>query len=315
MRIYVCLLVFILTHVSLYPQIYVGTTYEAKGHENVYFPLGEISFADSIVSFDKGIPRPLVRYQDPLKALGPPDYTGYNSQTFVSLGCGGSLVVKFNGNGFMNLKGDDLYIYEVGPSRESALVEISVDGEKWIEAGVIDGGKAALDLSDRGIDNETVFYYVRVTDLKDLCRGPSAGADIDAIGAINSVVKIAIYADVLFDVGKYAIKPEAEKILDSLILNINQFSKVDLVIEGHTDSDGGEEMNQVLSENRSLSVKNYLKSKLKRPEDYQYKVAGFGKLKPKVPNTSPENKQQNRRVEIIILPPDTYNNNNTLDKD
>ena len=70
-----------------------------------------------------------------------------------------------------------------------------------------------------------------VTDLKDLCRGPSAGADIDAIGAINSVVKIAIYADVLFDVGKYAIKPEAEKILILLILNINQFSKVDLVIE------------------------------------------------------------------------------------
>ncbi len=313
MRAYLFFFLFLLTSVSIYSQIYYGTEYQSAGHENVYFPLGEISFADSVVSFHKGIPRPLVRFQDSSKVLGPPDYTGYNSLTFVSLGCGGSIVVKFNANGFMNLKGDDLYVYEVGPSRESALVEISVDGENWIKAGIIDGGKASIDLSDEGIDTETVFYYVRVTDLEDLCRGPSAGADIDAIGAINSVVKIDIYADVLFDVGKYKIKPTAEKTLDSLIQNINQFSKVDLVIEGHTDADGGDEMNQELSENRSMAVKNYLSENLTRPEDYQYNVIGYGKTKPKVPNTSPENKQQNRRVEIIILPPDTYYN--TPEKD
>ena len=91
-----------------------------KVNENVYFPLGEISFADSIVSFDKGIPRPLVRYQDPLKALGPPDYTGYNSQNLRIVGLWWQFGSKIQRQWVYEFKGDDLYIYEVGPSRESA---------------------------------------------------------------------------------------------------------------------------------------------------------------------------------------------------
>src|SRR5690606_13102842 len=143
-------------------------------------------------------------------------------------------------NGFMNLPGDDLYIFEVGPSKESALVDISENGTDWLYAGRISGGKSSIELSDANIDGETVFYFLRITDLKDICKSISAGADIDAIGAINSVIKLTIDADVLFDVAKYNLKETAKNSLDSLKNTIEKVDKATILIQGHTDSDGDE---------------------------------------------------------------------------
>lgn len=284
-----------------------GESYQIKGHQPVYFPLGRISFADSLVAYRVGSPAPIQKYRDSTQCLHEPDYAGYRKPNFVSLGCEGVLVVKFIDNGFMNLKGDDLYIFEVGPSRESAMVEISEDGENWIYAGTIAGGKSALNLSDEGIDRETVFYYIRITDLMDLCEHSiSAGADIDAIGAINSVIKLSIRSDVLFDVAKYNLKDVAVATLDSVAQKIQILDKATIVIEGHTDSDGGHNMNMILSKNRSNSVKQKLQELFGDEAEYDYVVNSFGKTKPRVANDSDENKQLNRRVEITVQPPQSY---------
>lgn len=284
-----------------------GKSYHIDGHQPVYFPLGRISFADSLVAYHVGNPAPIQKYRDSIQVLHEPDYVGYRTPNFVSLGCEGVLVVKFIDNGFMNLEGDDLYIFEVGPSRESAKIEISEDGENWIYAGTIAGGKSAIDLSDEGIDRITVFYYLRVTDLKDLCEHSiSAGADIDAIGAINSVIKLSINSDVLFDVGKYDLKEAAMATIDSLVGKIQIIEEATLVIEGHTDSDGSHDMNMTLSENRSNAVKQRLQELFGEDAQYDYEVKWYGKTKPRVPNDSDENKQLNRRVEITVQPPQAY---------
>lgn len=292
---------------SLSGQNTKGTSYKVDGHEAVYFPLGKISFADSLVEFRVGTPPPAKKYRDATQSLHEPNYIDYYTPNFVSLGCEGVLVVKFTDNGFMNLEGNDLYIFEVGPSRESAKIEISEDGENWIYAGRISGGKSAIDLSDEGIDHTTVFYYLRITDLRDLCEHSiTAGADIDAIGAINSVIKLSINADVLFDVAKYDIKPEAEEILNSLAEQIQVVDKATIVIEGHTDSDGSHEMNMELSKNRSNSVKERLKSIFGDEALYDYDIEFYGKTKPRVENDTDANKQLNRRVEITVKPPKDY---------
>ncbi|MDC8002031.1 OmpA family protein [Aequorivita todarodis] len=206
----------------------------------------------------------------------------------------------------MNLPGDDLYLFEVGPSQEPAKVEISQNGTDWVYAGKIAGGKSAIDLSKVGIDDETVFYFLRITDLKDLCRSKSAGADLDAIGAINSVIKLTINADVLFDVAKYDLKETAKQSLDSLSKTIQKVDKATILIEGHTDSDGEENSNRVLSENRCISVKNRLIEIFGEDALYEFEIKPYGESKPRVPNDSEENKQQNRRVEITVLPPRDY---------
>lgn len=286
-----------------------GKYYKTDRQKTVYLPLGKISFADTIVEFNIGQSLPIEKYRDSSQCLHEPNYKNYQTPNFVSLGCGGSLTVKFTDNGFMNLPGDDLYIFEVGPSKETATIEISQDGQDFIFAGKISGGKSSLELSDVGIDSETVFYYVRITDLKEVCRSISAGADIDAIGAINSVMEITIDADVLFDVAKYDLKETAFQKLDSLSKIIKIVDKATLLFEGHTDSDGDEVSNMRLSLNRSLSVKSYLEALFGEEAQYDYKIHAFGESKPRVPNDSKVNKQQNRRVEIKVLPPEDYYEN------
>lgn len=303
---FIILIIFLVLGNLLFAQQESGKFYKIDRHESIYLPMGKISFADKLVSFKVGSPAPIQKYRDSTQCLHEPNYKNYQTPNFLSLGCGGVLTVEFTDNGFMNLKGDDLYIFEVGPSREAAKVEISENGIDWIYAGKISGGKSAIDLSDQGIEKDIVFYFVRIIDLKDLCRSITAGADIDAIGAINSVIKLTIDADVLFDVAKYDLKETAKNTLDSLALNIQKIDKATILIEGHTDSDGDEMYNMTLSENRCISVKNKLIEIFGENSLYDFEIKPYGESKPRFPNDSDENKQQNRRVEITVLPPRDY---------
>jgi outer membrane protein OmpA-like peptidoglycan-associated protein len=298
---------------TLFAQDETGRHYKIDRYKSVYFPLGKISFADKVVEYKVGNPAPIKKYRDSTQVLHEPNYTNYHTANFVSLGCGGVLIVEFSDNGFMNLPGKDLYIFEVGPSREAAKVEISENGVDWIYAGRIAGGKSSIDLSDEGIDDKTVFYFIRITDLEELCRSISAGADIDAIGAINSVIKLTINADVLFDVAKFDLKETAKHSIDSLADSIRIVDKATILIEGHTDSDGSAEMNMQLSKDRSHSVKDRLVEIFGPEVKYDYEVRAYGQTKPRVPNNSDTNKQLNRRVEITVLPPKDYYENLPLD--
>lgn len=303
------LLLFMMFFISegfLFAQKGTGKLYRIDRYESIYLPLGKISFADKLVEFKVGSPVPVKKYRDSLQCLHEPNYRNYQTPNFLSLGCGGTLTVEFTDNGFMNLPGEDLYLFEVGPSQEAAKIEISQNGIDWIYAGKIAGGKSSLDLSNAGIDTETVFYFLRITDLKQLCKSKSAGADIDAIGAINSVIKLTINADVLFDVAKYDLKETAKQSIDSLKTSIERVDKATILIQGHTDSDGDELLNMVLSENRCISVKERLMQIFGENSQYEYEIKPYGESKPRAPNDSEENKQQNRRVEITVLPPKTY---------
>ena len=283
-----------------------GKHYKIDRNESIYLPLGQISFADSIVEYKIGDPPPLKKYRDSNQCLHEPNYKYYEDATFYSLGCKGSLTVAFTNNGFMNLPGNDLYIFEVGPTREAAKIEISENGKDWLYAGTIAGGKSTIDLKHQNIAEDIVFYYLRITDLKDLCKSKSAGADIDAVGAINSVIKLTINADVLFDVAKYDLKKTANRTLDSLSDIIQQVDKANILVEGHTDSDGTLEYNQELSKNRCNSVVKRLEFLLGNNSKYDYDMIPYGETRPKVKNDTDENKQINRRVEITVLPPKDY---------
>ncbi len=302
-------LLFIMLFISkgiLFAQKGTGKLYRIDRYESIYLPLGKISFADKLIEYKIGSPAPIQKYRDSVQCLHEPNYKNYQTPNFISLGCGGTLTVEFTDNGFMNLPGDDLYIFEVGPSREAAKVEISQNGTDWVYAGKIAGGKSSIELSDAKIDEETVFYFLRITDLKELCRSISAGTDIDAIGAINSVIKITINADVLFDVAKYDLKEIAKHSLDSLAKTIQKVDKATILIEGHTDSDGDEISNMTLSENRCNSVMERLVEIFGGDSLYEFEIKPYGESKPRFPNDSEENKQQNRRVEITVLPPKDY---------
>lgn len=283
-----------------------GKHYKISEHRTVYLPMGKISFADKLVEYKVGDPAPSKKNRDSSQCLNEPNYVNYKIPNFTSLGCGGILILEFTNNGFMNLNGDDLYIFEVAPSKESMSVEVSTNGIEWIYAGKISGGTSAIDLNDSNIDTDTVFYFVRITDLKDTCNGKTSGADIDAVGAINSVIKLSIDANVLFDVAKAELIEDAKSTLDSVAKVIHQLDKATLMVEGHTDSDGGDAYNQRLSERRCSAVVDQMRIFLADLGSYDYEINAFGENKPIAPNDTQENKRLNRRVEITVIPPKDY---------
>jgi outer membrane protein OmpA-like peptidoglycan-associated protein len=104
---------------------------------------------------------------------------------------------------------------------------------------------------------------------------------------------------ILFDYDSYQIRPESYRLLAELgeALTGDVLRDKQIIINGHTDSDGSEAYNLKLSLNRALSVKNYLVGNYSIGRD-RLKIVGYGEALPLVANTTPANKQINRRVEI-----------------
>lgn len=279
-----------------------GKFYPTSKGETIYLPIGKISFADKVINFNQGTPKASEEFSLPAEALGEPNYVHYKVPNYISLGCGGQLVLEFTDNGFIDMPGPDLYVWEVGPSKESFRFEISNDGIHWLDLGIIEGGKSYIDISEVVTDVEDVFYFVRITDQKDLCSGKSPGVDIDAVGTISGVLKINLSGDVLFDTAKHILKKEALETIDSLASKIQKVGIAKIVIEGHTDNVGGARYNQKLSERRAQSVLNRLQSQLENQGVYEFEKKAYGLTKPRTTNHTEEGKQNNRRVEIVVLP-------------
>ena len=104
--------------------------------------------------------------------------------------------------------------------------------------------------------------------------------------------------DVLFATGKYDLRPEAQIVLAKLSGIILSHPGLNLAVEGHTDSVGGDDFNLRLSQQRADTVRYYLVSQ-GLPDD-SVTAKGFGKSEPVADNDTPGGRQQNRRVEIIV---------------
>jgi outer membrane protein OmpA-like peptidoglycan-associated protein len=104
--------------------------------------------------------------------------------------------------------------------------------------------------------------------------------------------------DVLFDFGKYTLKPAARERLARISGIVLAYPDLRLEIEGYTDSIGSDEFNQILSEKRAASVRDYLIG-ANVPLD-SVTARGLGKSDPIAPNTTAAGRQLNRRVEMIV---------------
>lgn len=113
-------------------------------------------------------------------------------------------------------------------------------------------------------------------------------------------IRLIMPGDVTFDVNSYAIRPEFFAVLQSVALVLTEYNKTAIRISGHTDSTGGEALNQTLSERRADSVRAYLVQQNVAPGRIQ--AVGYGYRYPVASNDTPEGRQLNRRVEIEILP-------------
>jgi outer membrane protein OmpA-like peptidoglycan-associated protein len=105
-------------------------------------------------------------------------------------------------------------------------------------------------------------------------------------------------SDVLFDTGSYTLKPGAREKLAKISGIVLAHSGLSLQIEGHTDSVGGDEFNQQLSERRADSVRDFLAEQ--GVPGSSITARGFGKAQPVATNDTAEGRQRNRRVELVV---------------
>ena len=117
---------------------------------------------------------------------------------------------------------------------------------------------------------------------------------------IGNDIELIMPGNITFATDEYAIRSDFYPVLDSVAKVLAKFIDTSLDVEGHTDSTGSLNYNLVLSENRAKSVADYLAS---RNVSYSRLVTyGRGPSQPIADNASPRGREQNRRVELRIVP-------------
>ncbi len=105
-------------------------------------------------------------------------------------------------------------------------------------------------------------------------------------------------SDVLFKTGSYELLPRARERLAKVSGIVIAHPGLYLAVEGHTDSAGGDEYNQKLSENRARAVRDYLVQQGIPESAIVWR--GVGKAQPVATNDNPDGRQQNRRVDLVL---------------
>jgi outer membrane protein OmpA-like peptidoglycan-associated protein len=135
-------------------------------------------------------------------------------------------------------------------------------------------------------------------------RAKQAAADLARVASVKQEPRgmvITLSGAVLFATGESELLPTAQSKLSEVARALTQQDKdSSILIEGHTDSQGSDEMNLELSRKRAESVKSYLVAHGIAADRLTAK--GMGETQPIAKNTSPEGRATNRRVEIVVQP-------------
>ena len=104
-----------------------------------------------------------------------------------------------------------------------------------------------------------------------------------------------------FDSGASQIRPQSFDLLAKVEKAIDVFPRSELIIEGHTDSHGGDDLNQQLSQARAESVQQYMINAMRIPT-YRLIATGYGETRPVASNETQAGRARNRRIDIVIKP-------------
>jgi outer membrane protein OmpA-like peptidoglycan-associated protein len=105
---------------------------------------------------------------------------------------------------------------------------------------------------------------------------------------------------ITFEVDESELRPSFHEVLNSVVLVVNEFDKTVIEVAGYTDSTGEANYNQILSERRANSVGTYLTGQQVVPG--RVVSRGFGERSPAASNATREGRDQNRRVELKLVP-------------
>jgi outer membrane protein OmpA-like peptidoglycan-associated protein len=124
-------------------------------------------------------------------------------------------------------------------------------------------------------------------------------ANVERVG---EAIRVNFDSGILFAVNSAELSASAKKDIDKLAETLQKYDGTNIIIEGHTDNTGSRQLNQGLSERRAQAVANYARTRGVDASRMQAK--GYAFDQPIADNTTAEGRQQNRRVEVIIIASD-----------
>ena len=127
------------------------------------------------------------------------------------------------------------------------------------------------------------------------------GAVVERVG---EGIQVTFASGLLFDFDSDVIQAAAAQNLKNLASSLGKYPNTDLLIVGHTDSQGSDSYNQALSERRAASTSNYLANQ--GVDRGRLRASGRGEMEPVTDNSSEVEQQRNRRVEVAIFASAAY---------
>jgi outer membrane protein OmpA-like peptidoglycan-associated protein len=165
--------------------------------------------------------------------------------------------------------------------------------------GAIAGGRkgALIGAGVGALTGGAVGYYMDQQEkkLREQLQGTGVSVTRDGDNIILNMP-----GNVTFATNSSDVSPGFYDVLNSVALVLKEFEKTLIDIAGYTDSTGSEEYNLKLSERRAQSVAQYLRAQ--GVSDLRIKTFGYGESNPIASNDTPEGRQQNRRVELTLIP-------------
>lgn len=113
-------------------------------------------------------------------------------------------------------------------------------------------------------------------------------------------IELVMPGNITFDLNESSIKSSFGGTLESVALVLREYDKTIIQIEGHTDSSGSDSYNQLLSERRASSVRDFLLNQGIEPK--RTRAVGYGERYPVASNDTASGREQNRRVELTLVP-------------
>ncbi|WP_233188060.1 OmpA family protein [Actinomyces qiguomingii] len=202
-------------------------------------------------------------------------------------------------------KDEDLILFPVFGALPDGVDSIEV----FIPSVGVALGVPVVGASEAGFDVETALADAEINErvepgpfeLNSLVVAADGSSDTEKDEASTTV---NVSGDVLFATDSADLSNEADGVLSTVVQQLELYpSGGTLGIVGHTDDVNTDEYNQGLSERRAQAVSDAL-GELADLSNWETAVSGKGESEPRVPNDSDENRQLNRRVEIILTPTD-----------
>jgi len=142
-----------------------------------------------------------------------------------------------------------------------------------------------------------VGYYMDVQEAKLREKMEGAGVSVTRDGD-NIILNIP--GNLTFDTDSTTVKPSFRPVLDAVSEVLKEYKSTMIQVAGHTDSTGGDKYNLMLSQQRAQSVANILSGF--GVEQVRLDTVGFGETQPIASNSTASGREQNRRVELTLLP-------------